>query len=70
MTQSNTKRNKKAKNNTVNKKEETSLAGFIKTVEENPKMVSHIPDAKDQMEALKKFEKGEMSYAQMRMMCG
>lgn len=54
----------------VNKKEETSLAGFIKTVEENPKMVSHIPDAKDQMEALKKWEKGEMSYAQMRIMCG
>tara|TARA_Y100000389_G_C17097389_1_gene334235 strand:+ start:394 stop:546 length:153 start_codon:yes stop_codon:yes gene_type:complete len=42
-----------------NKKEETSHVGFIKTVEENPKIVSHIPDAKDQMETLKKFEKGK-----------
>ncbi len=50
MIQSNMKRNKK---------EETSHVGFIKTVEENPKIVSHIPDAKDQMETLKKFEKGK-----------
>lgn len=49
---------------------EDSLTNFIKTAEENPNTVSHIPDAKEQFEALKQFQTGGLSYAEMRMRCG
>ena len=49
---------------------EDSLTNFIKTAEENPNTVSHIPDAKEQFEAIKQFQSGGLSYAEMRMRCG
>tara|TARA_Y100000389_G_scaffold166740_1_gene171631 strand:+ start:229 stop:504 length:276 start_codon:yes stop_codon:yes gene_type:complete len=49
---------------------EDSLTNFIKTAEENPNTVSHIPDAKEQFEAIKQFQTGGLSYAEMRMRCG
>ena len=49
---------------------EDSLTNFIKTAEENQNTVSHITDAKEQFEAIKQFQSGGMSYAEMRMRCG
>lgn len=49
---------------------EDSLTSFIKTMEDKPETVEHIPDAMEQVDALKKFQSGGMSYAEMRMHCG
>lgn len=49
---------------------EDGLTAFIKVAEENPDTLSHIPDAKQQIEALKVFKSGGMSYAEMRGRCG
>lgn len=49
---------------------EDSLTSFIKTAEEKPETVAHIPDSKEQIEALKTFQSGGISYSEMRMRCG
>lgn len=43
---------------------------FIQTMEKDPLARATIPDLDDQVSALKKFSKGEMSYAEMRSLCG
>jgi len=56
-----------------NPEEESSLQAFINVAEKNPDKVFPLgkpDDHKNQIDALKKFKNGQMSYAEMRYHCG
>ena len=56
-----------------NPEEESSLQAFINVAEKNPGTVFPLgkpDDHKNQIDALKKFKNGQMSYAEMRYHCG
>jgi hypothetical protein len=48
----------------------SNLSEFINRIETTPGIRQHIPDLDDQVDALKQFQSGKMSYAEMRSRCG
>jgi hypothetical protein len=51
-------------------KKKTSLENFVNTLERDPVARQLIPDFDKQAEAMKKFSQGNLSYAEMRSICG
>jgi hypothetical protein len=47
-----------------------SLQQFTNTLEKDKGMRTMVSDMDEQVAALRKFEKGEMTYAEMRALCG
>jgi hypothetical protein len=47
-----------------------SLSQFADALQKNEGMRKTIPDIDNQVDALRKFEKGQLSYAEMRALCG
>ena len=67
------KKNEQLKLENKNIDDSSKLTAFINVVEKNPKVVFPLgkPDNhKQQVDALKKFKNGQMSYSQMRSYCG
>jgi hypothetical protein len=48
----------------------TSLSAFADAIQKDPVMRKNISDIDDQVDALRKFEKGQLTYAEMRALCG
>ncbi len=71
----------KNKNDTVTQLAETlafvstvpanaTLSQFADAIQSDPVMRKNIPDMDAQVDALRKFEKGHLTYAEMRALCG
>ncbi len=48
----------------------TTLNQFADALQKDEGMRKTIPDIDNQVDALRKFEKGQLSYAEMRALCG
>jgi hypothetical protein len=47
-----------------------SLSQFTDSLEKNKEMRNMIPDMDQQVDAMRKFAEGKLSYAEMRSLCG
>ena len=58
------------KKNETKNETKNGLSSFIKTLEDNPLLFPNISDIKEQIETLKNFQNGQISYSEMRSRCG
>jgi hypothetical protein len=79
--QTSTEMNNNKKNDTATQLAETlafvsnvpanaTLSQFADAIQSDPVMRKNIPDMDAQVDALRKFEKGQLTYAEMRTLCG